>query len=49
MSSSWVLGLFIGTLGIISHFTYIRFASEYNFWLLAIGFFMVCVSSNNRY
>lgn len=40
---SWALGFFLGVLGIISHFTYIPGASQYNYWLLVIGFIMVSV------
>ena len=45
MSAGWVFGFFLGVLGIISHFSYIRFASEYNYGLLVIGFFLVCVNT----
>lgn len=45
MSAGWIFGFFLGVLGIISHFTYIRFASEYNYWLLVVGFFLVCINA----
>ena len=44
MNLGWICGFFVGILGIISHFTYIHMASEYNYWLLVIGFFLVSLS-----
>lgn len=45
MNGGWIFGFFIGVLGIIAHFTYIPMASEYNYWLLLVGFFLVCLNS----
>ncbi len=45
MNGGWVFGFFLGVLGIISHFTYIPFFSEYNYWFLVIGFFLVSLNS----
>ncbi len=49
MNVGWICGFFVGILGIISHFTYIHMASEYNYWLLVIGFFLVSLSGTRRY
>ena len=46
MRVGWFLGVAMGIIGIVAHFKYLPYASEYNFWLLAIGFFIVCVSPN---
>ena len=49
MNVGWICGFFIGILGIIGHFTYIHMVSEYNYWLLMIGFFLVSLSGTRRY
>ena len=49
MNLGWICGFFVGILGIISHFTYIHMASEYNYWLLVIGFFLVSLSGPRRF
>ncbi len=48
MNLGWICGFFIGILGIIARFTYIPWASQYNYLLLLIGFLLVSLSGGNR-
>ena len=41
----WFLGLILGILGIIGHFTNIPFLNEHNYTLLLIGFVLLAVGT----
>ncbi len=41
----WILGLVLGTLGIVGHFVQIQFISEYQFWLLLAGFVLLALGT----
>lgn len=49
MNIGWVVGFFLGVLGIISNFTYIPMASEYRFVILALGFILVSISNSRQH
>ncbi|MBQ4513587.1 MAG: hypothetical protein II969_11395 [Anaerolineaceae bacterium] len=49
MNIGWVLGFFIGILGIIGRFTWIPWVTPYNYYLLLIGFIVVSLSGNRRF
>ena len=50
MNLGWICGFVLGILAIIGRFTWIPWVSvpQYNYWILAVGFFLVSLSSNNR-
>lgn len=48
MNLGWICGFVIGILGVIGRFTWIPWVSQYNYWLLLIGFFLVSLSGGNR-
>jgi len=44
----WLAGLIIGGLGILTHFVHIDQVSEYNYWLLLIGFALLAIGTSFR-
>ena len=41
----WIFGLLCGILGIIGHFAYVDFLSEYNYLLLLSGFVLLAIGT----
>jgi hypothetical protein len=44
-SNIWIIAMIAGILGIAGHFTHIPFVSEYNYWLLLIGFVLLALGT----
>ncbi len=42
----WILGLVLGILGLVGHFVYIDFLTEYNFTLLFAGFALLAIGTS---
>ncbi len=45
---TWIIGLVLGTLGIIGHYAHVEFLSEYNYALLLSGFIVMAVGTTFR-
>lgn len=45
---SWIIGLLLGTLGIIGHYAHVEFLSEYNYALLLGGFIVLAAATTFR-
>jgi hypothetical protein len=41
----WILGMLLGILGIIGHFTSVDFLTTYNYWLLFAGFVLLALGT----
>lgn len=41
----WILGLILGILGIVAHYTHIQYASEYSYYLLVAGFVLLAAGT----
>ncbi len=46
--SVWVIGLFLGLLGILGHFIRVDFLSTYDFWFLLAGFALLVFGTSYR-
>lgn len=44
----WLVGIIIGLLGILAHFVHIDQVSEYNYWMLLIGFALLAIGTSFR-
>lgn len=42
---TWIIGIIIGALGIIGHYTRVDFLTEHNFVLLLVGFLVLFVGT----
>jgi purine-cytosine permease-like protein len=42
----WVIALIVGILGIIAHFIHIEYITEYNFWLVLIGYVILVLGTS---
>lgn len=45
---TWIIGIVLGLLGILGHYTYIDVLSEYNYLLLLIGFIVLALGTTFR-
>jgi hypothetical protein len=45
---TWIIGLVLGTLGILGHYAHVEFLSEYNYVLLLSGFIVLAVGTTFR-
>jgi len=43
---TWILGLIFGILGIIGHYHYFPYLSEYNYILLLFGFVLLALGTS---
>jgi hypothetical protein len=46
--ATWIIGLILGTLGIIGHYGRVDFLTEYNYVLLLAGFIVLAVGTTFR-
>jgi hypothetical protein len=42
---TWIIGLLLGILGIIGHYTRVDFLTEHNYILLLIGFVVLAIGT----
>ncbi|MGF1637836.1 MAG: hypothetical protein ACFCUU_12235 [Cyclobacteriaceae bacterium] len=42
---TWAIGLISGILGIIGHYVHIEILSEYNYFLLLVGFIVLAIGT----
>lgn len=45
---TWIIGLLLGTLGIIGHYGRVEFLTEYNYVLLLSGFVVLAAATTFR-
>jgi hypothetical protein len=45
---TWILGLALGILGIVGHYTHVEFLTEYNYPLLLAGFVILALGTSLR-
>jgi hypothetical protein len=45
---TWIIGLLCGIVGIIGHFTFVKYLTEYNYGLLLIGFLVLAAGTTFR-
>jgi hypothetical protein len=45
---TWIIGLVLGTLGVIGHYGHVEFLSEYNYVLLLSGFIVLAAGTTFR-
>lgn len=43
---TWIIGMILGILGILGHFTQVEFISEYSFTLLMVGFIALALGTS---
>ena len=41
----WIIALIVGILGIIGHFVDIPVVTDYNYWLLLVGFVLLAIGT----
>ena len=44
----WIIGLICGILGIVGHYTFVQYLTEYNYFLLLIGFILLAAGTTFR-
>jgi len=42
----WLIGIILGILGILGHFVSVPFLSDYNYWLLFVGFILLAIGTS---
>lgn len=45
---TWIIGLVLGTLGIIGHYAHVQILTEYNYLLLLVGFLVLAAGTTFR-
>lgn len=43
---TWIIGMILGILGILGHFTQVEFISEHSFTLLMVGFIALALGTS---
>lgn len=43
---TWIIGMILGILGILGHFTQVEFISEHSFTLLLVGFIALALGTS---
>ncbi|MCI5081286.1 MAG: hypothetical protein MRY78_06345 [Saprospiraceae bacterium] len=44
----WLAAVIIGSIGILTRFVYIEEISQYNYWMLLIGFVLLVIGTSSR-
>ncbi len=45
---TWIIGILVGVLGIIGHYTRVDFLTEHNYVLLLVGFIVLAIGTTFR-